>query len=658
MSLLDLTLRNVRRNFRLYTIYLFSMITGVVIYFTFLSLMFNRDVLDALRNRQNFEAGVATATTVIILFIVVFVLYANSFFMRQRKKELGMYLLYGMTEGQITRMVFYETLAIGVFSLVTGILLGGLLSKLFGRLLMNLMRYHQVISLSFPLQAVGATVVIFLLLACVISIQTHVMIRRVQLVELFHAKEKTEKPVKPSRWLALLSVTLLGAAYALLAAGRESAAWREHMGASLIVCTVGIILGTYLLFRQFAGWLLERLRRRRRYHVGNTVLWSSAIRFQIRSNTLNLTFISLFSTVILLLVSFVAVNYAVQFEAVGRNLPNDIAYEAQDASMQERLDRMIADSGHAVLDHRILETLQVEAKSTLGTAFENPEYFNPAMLLLVPQSAYNGMMELREEPEHRVRLADGEALSLSQGMDLGSITYPAGQEPRFSIAAGGTALEELKLMEKKDYALLGWASDPVRSMLKKPAVLVISDGTYAKLKPSAPVKRFELYKIAGAGRAEELSKELHELVTATPGSYYSSFADVYSKQIEGSSLLLFSGAFLALIALFALASVIYFKQLREAEDAKQQYAILRKLGVEPSEMKSVIRKQLLFVFSLPLLLGTANSGLIFKTYILDTIQDFPDLTGIFWGVMGLYGLIYLFFYLSSAGIYYRIVQVK
>ena len=226
MSLLDLTKRNVQRNFRLYTIYLLSMIIGVVIQFTFSSLMYNQDILDTLQNRDNFRNGVIIASVVVFLFIIFFILYANSFFMRQRKKEFGLYLLLGLSERQITLMVFYETLFIGAISLLSGILLGGLLSKLFGMLLMNLMQYDHVISLSFPIQAIGSTIALFFLLAIIISVQSYWMIRRVQLIELFHAKEKMEKPVQPSAFLALLSILLLGLAFFLIGSGKGSVYWQ------------------------------------------------------------------------------------------------------------------------------------------------------------------------------------------------------------------------------------------------------------------------------------------------------------------------------------------------------------------------------------------------------------------------------------------------
>lgn len=196
MNLLELTSRNIKRNFRLYTIYLVSMIIGVIIQFTFSALMYNDDIIHALKNKENFQTGVGIATVVIFLFIIFFILYSNSFFMKQRKKEFGMYLLYGMSETQITLMIFYENLFIGGISLLSGMLIGGLLSKFFGMLLMNLMEYNEVISLNFPIEAIGSTVGLFILLAVIISVQSFFMIRRVQIVELFHAQSKKGKTFK------------------------------------------------------------------------------------------------------------------------------------------------------------------------------------------------------------------------------------------------------------------------------------------------------------------------------------------------------------------------------------------------------------------------------------------------------------------------------
>ncbi|MCK9857781.1 FtsX-like permease family protein [Paenibacillus sp. ATY16] len=652
MSLFDLTIRNVKRNFRLYSIYLMSMIIGVIIQYTFSSLMYNKDIIDALQNRELFQTGVAIASVVIFLFIIFFILYANSFFMRQRKKEFGMYLLYGLNERQLVRMIFYETLVMGAISLVVGILLGGLLSKLFGMLLMNLMQYDQVISLSFPIGAMATAAGVILLIALIVSAQSYILVNRVQLTELFHAKQKAEKPVRVSPVMAVLAVLLIGIALFLICSGQYSAVWQDYGVFSLIATAIGIVGGTYLFFRQFAGWLLQLISRGRKYHEGNTVLWTSSLRFQIRGNTLNLTFISLFSAVIVMLLCFVTINYKVQFEAVGRNVPNSIAYESLDSATNQKIDEMIKGSDHDIHYHLKPEALVVEPVTERGIAFDNPEYYVPG-LWLISQKDYNELIGLRGDKQ-KVELKGMEAVALSQGSDFPK-RYSAGETPDFKVKAVGE--KTFTIVEKKDYAYLGWATDPVLSMDKKPPVFVISDEAYGQLSGGTEKKGFEIYGLSDAKNAEELSKQVHGMVVDhNQAAYYSSFADIYSKQIESSSLLLFAAGFLALIATFALASVIYFKQLREATDERLQYAILRKMGIHNRQFRSVIRKQLLFVFLPPIVLGMLYSWTIIKYYILDSVTDFPELPGIVWSIIGVFFFIYLVFYVSSANLYYRIIN--
>lgn len=653
MNLLELTSRNIKRNFRLYTIYLVSMIIGVIIQFTFSALMYNDDIINALKNKESFQTGVGIATVVIFLFIIFFILYSNSFFMKQRKKEFGMYLLYGMSEAQITLMIFYENLFIGGISLLSGMLIGGLLSKFFGMLLMNLMEYNEVISLNFPIEAIGSTVGLFLLLAVIISVQSFFMIRRVQIVELFHAQSKKEKTFKSSPFLAILSIILLGIAVYLVARGKDSAYWQEHVSACLIIVTIGLIGGTYLFFRQFTGWLLQVFSNRKTFYEGNTVLWVSSLRFQIRSNTLNLTFITLFSAVLILLIGFVTINYKVQFEAVGMNLPNDLAFQTNDKNTSKQINQIIKKSGHSMKTYNKIEGLVSKSKTSRAIAFENPEYFTKEILLF-SEKDYNKIVSNRGKNE-KVDLNGMEAVSLSQGTDFPKV-YSASKQPQFTITIDRDYT--FNLVEKKDYALLGWGTDPVKSMIIKPAVLVVSNEAYEDLKIHAVNQSFEIYQIKDVKNAVELSKKVHSIVTKTPNAYYSSFADVYSKQIEGSSLMLFSACFLAIIALFALASVIYFKQLREATEEQRLYAILRKIGTTNKIMKSVIRKQLLFVFMPPLLLGIMHSWLILKYYMLDSVKNFPELSNVIIGVLISYTLIYILFYLSSTSIYYKIVNQK
>lgn len=137
--------------------------------------------------------------------------------------------------------------------------------------------------------------------------------------------------------------------------------------------------------------------------------------------------------------------------------------------------------------------------------------------------------------------------------------------------------------------------------------------------------------------------------------YYSAYGDVYSIQIESSSTLLFGSCFLAFIALFALASVIYFKQMQEATEAKSRFMMLQKIGVKDRTVKNVINKQLLFIFLPPLFIGLCHSYMILKYYILDTLTDY-DLTNIVVSILAIYMIVYIVFYVTAVKVYTFIIK--
>src|SRR5690606_36649866 len=133
-------------------------------------------------------------------------------------------------------------------------------------------------SIAFPAEAVGSTILLFIVLIVIISAQSYWGIGRVQLVELFHAKEKMERPIKFSLFLAVVSIVLLAMAFFLISRERTSGFWQDYSTASLIAVTIGIIGGTYLFFRQFSGWLLQTMSRSKKFHEGNKMLWASSLR--------------------------------------------------------------------------------------------------------------------------------------------------------------------------------------------------------------------------------------------------------------------------------------------------------------------------------------------------------------------------------------------
>lgn len=648
MNLVDLSWRNMKRNFRLYTIYFISMLVGVVIYFTFSGLMFNKDVVAAIQNKENYKMVISLASVIVFLFIVFFILYSNSFFMKQRKKEFGMYLLYGMKERQVAAMVFFETLFLSAISVFSGILIGGLLSKFFGAILMNLMRYNEDISFAFPLEAIVSTVLLFALLIIIITIQSYFNVRRVQLVELFHAKEKRDKPFTFSFGLALLSIILIAGSYYMITIG-DTDIWKDHFKETLAAVTVALIAGTYLFFRQFSGWMLQKLSQRNNYLIGSKMLWISSLRFSIRGNTVNFTFNSLISAIVIFTVGFIAVDYAVKGEVVKKEFPNHIAFSTQDNATQRQIEQLMNDS-HPIIDHETITGIQTEKIQNRNAFFSHPEYYTEEFYLF-PESQLNAIVDLRKAGE-KADLKGEEAIVLTRGIDEPE-KYKSSQ-PEMTVLEDNT----FRVVEKIRYPLLSIPTSPGGNTKPQPSVLVISNEAFENLREHHTLSSFEIYQIEDPKTSNDVSREIYDLVMKTEGAYYSAYIDMYSVDTESSSLILFSVAFFAVIALFALGSVIYFKQLREATEEREHYAILRKIGVDDKEMKKIIRKQLLFVFLPPLLLGLLHSWFLLYYTVILVIKDLPSLTAIIFSVMGLYVLTYLIFYISSVSIYYKIVSEK
>ncbi|WP_147535211.1 ABC transporter permease [Bacillus marasmi] len=649
MNLIDLSWRNMKRNFRLYTIYFISMLVGVVIYFTFSGLMFNEDVVAAIQNKENYKTVIFIASIIVFLFIVFFILYANSFFMKQRKKEFGMYLLYGMKEVQVATMVFFETLFLSAIAVSSGILIGGLLSKFFGRVLMNLMHYKEDISFAFPLEAIVSTILLFALLIIIITFQSYISVRRVQLVELFHAKAKMDKPLKFSFGLAFLSLVLIGASYYMITLGGDTAIWKEHFKETFAATTLTLIVGTYLFFRQFSGWILQRMCKSKNYFMGDKLLWISSLRFSIRGNTVNFTFNSLISAIVIFAVGFIAVDYAVKADVVKKEFPNHLAFSTQDVEAQKQIEQIINDS-HPIIAHETITGIQTKNIESRNMVYSHPEYYTEEFYLF-PESQLNAVVDLRGVGK-KVDVEADEAIVLSRGIDE-PYRYKSPQ-PEMTVLENST----FRIVEKIRYPLLSIPTSPGGNTKPQPSVLIISDEAFANLKETQEVSSYEIYQIEDPKTSNDVSRKVYDIVMENEGAYYSAFIDMYSLDTESSSLLLFSVAFYAVIALFALGSVIYFKQLREATEERENYAILRKMGVEDKEMKKIIRKQLLFVFLPPLILGLLHSWFLLYYTVISLIKDLPSLTTIIFSVMGMYVLTYIIFYVSSTSIYFKIINEK
>lgn len=168
MTLIDIVKKNLKQNLRHYAIYFFSLIVSVTIYYIFLTLRYDEQVQAAIGEKVNVENLFQVATVLLIIFVAFFVFYMNNFFLKKRKKEIGLYHLVGLEKRTIGMMLFIENIVLGIGSLIVGVLIGTLLSRLFTLLLFQLMKVDVIISLSFSSQALMQTIFVFVILLFIV----------------------------------------------------------------------------------------------------------------------------------------------------------------------------------------------------------------------------------------------------------------------------------------------------------------------------------------------------------------------------------------------------------------------------------------------------------------------------------------------------------
>lgn len=263
MTLFSLARKNIQRNLSNYFLYIASMVFSIVIYFTFVTLKYNDDLSALKQSSQQIKGLMSASSVVLLFFIVIFMAYSNSFFMKKRKKEVALYSLLGVRKQKIGLMLFFENLVIGLVSLVFGILLGFFMSQGLLMILVRLMGYEVVGSLTFSMEALINTTGIFTLLFLFTSLQGYRVIYQFKLIDLFHADKQGEQIPRASLVAALLGTVFIAFGYYTAASDMfTSKIWRFFTVLGTPLMVIGVtIAGTYLLFHSVSVFVLTALKK-------------------------------------------------------------------------------------------------------------------------------------------------------------------------------------------------------------------------------------------------------------------------------------------------------------------------------------------------------------------------------------------------------------
>lgn len=613
--LFSLSVKNFKKSIRDYSIYFFTMILGIAVFYIFNAIETQTAMMEVTKTKAaiiDMMNGVMDGVSIFVSFILGYlIVYASRFMLKKRKMEFGVYMTLGMSRVKIAGILWMETIWMGVISLVAGLLVGMGISQFMSLMVSHLFqadvsRFVFVISW----KAVVKSILYFLIIYTVVMILNTIAISRTKLIDFMTAGRKKEKNLLKNPVVSvvifLLAWGILGYAYYNVTAGSENLESEFQVLAQVLF---GIV-GTILVFWSFAGffmWILGKMPKIYYKKINSFV-------FGELSNKLNSTVIScsvicllIFMTICILFSAFARKDFK---EAEAKKLaPVDIS--------------MVKDLGDGKTIEEIMEEKDISGKDfqdTLNlTTYELPEvtqgnivgdavdrerfgeaYLNQQIELL-SVSTYNQAAEKYHLPTYELEenqyliIADMESA-------VGIFNMGLKENPELSIK-GKTYYPKEKTCQD-GFLMMNY--DP-----QNMGFILVPDSV--KFTEAEQKKNYFIADYAKDTKAfrEKMDEEFFERLNGEKRDefsvYFTTQSSVYDDSIGSSAMYIFLGLYLGTCFLISGSAVLSLKMLSDAADSKEKYRILQKLGCDQKQICRGLRKQNGMVFLLPVILAAVHS---------------------------------------------------
>ena len=648
-----LALRNLKNNRRVTLPYLLSGAGIILMFYCITALTLGIDE-EAMYGGSSVSAMMGFGVFVIALFALLFLFYTNSFLIKRRKKELGLYNILGMEKRHIARVLVIETLLTALCSLALGLGLGILSSRLLFWALGLVVGAAVPIAFTVPLPAVTGTLMLFGAIYLLTLGYNLLQLKLSRPIELLRGGETGEKEPKAHWLLAVLGAVLLGAGYYL------ALTVQDPLSALLLffVAVVLVILGTYLLFLTGITALLKLLKKNKRfYYKLNHFTAVSGMLYRMKQNAAGLASICILFTALLVTVSTTFSLYTSMDGLLRARYPRNVLVSAYGANQEAKdlIRRNVAETAEHLglsLEHVIDREGWNITTARVGKELHTQE---------VPSDAY-AVVEIFTEREFE--RFSGQEVNLSENQVL--LFDPLGTFP-----AGDTLTIEGNNFEivPSDYEM---PDASTMAQIYEQYYLVFQSGAVVErlLAPSgsniAPTFSYD-FDLAGASAQDiqSFSDALGDKDFSGPGVSYQQllWEDSSSSRQDFLNLyggLFFLGLFLGVLFLLGTALIIYYKQVSEGYEDAKRFTIMQQVGMSHREVKRSIHSQILLVFFLPLLTAVLHLAFAFpmlqKILLVMGLADFWLIFLSTLGCVGVFALCYLAIYALTARTYYHLVE--
>lgn len=656
-----LAITNIKNNRQFYFPYLLTGIITVAMFYIMCALESNPGI-QSMPGAKDLGLILRLGIGVIGIFAVIFLFYTNSFIIKRRKKELGIYNILGMEKRHIAKILSKEAFFTAIIAIGGGLVTGVLFHKLACMLLYRMIGFNGGITFSFSKKGVMITAILFAIVYLLTYIYDLFQVQLANPIELLQSGNKGEREPKTKAIMAVLGVLCLGAGYFIAITTKNPI----KALTLFFVAVILVIIGTYLLFTAGSIALLKILRRNKGYYYQTKHFTSvSGMIYRMKQNAVGLANICILSTMVLVAVSTTVSLYVGVEDIMKERYPNEINIRAyydtgapSEDSIAPIVEKSVKESGRKIRHEEDYLELYFAAIKDQGQYSLDKEKVKTAgdrvsgFVVLTREDCkkkYNE--EIPELAENEVALFTIKKTNMDT-LVLENRSYHVKEIKQFQNTEDFETIADI--MDEYYYVIVNDVQD--MELLWQLQKEIYQEN-------SSSISRQVRLDIDGDS---EQKKECFENIKTALGpeqakarilidSRQSNLDEFY--QIYGGFL--FLGLFLGILFLMITVLIIFYKQISEGYDDKERFSIMEKVGMSNNEVKATIRSQVRTVFFLPILMAAVHVGMAFpmikRLLSLFGLSNTALFAGCMAGTILVFALIYLLVFLKTSKTYYKIV---
>ena len=656
-----LAITNIKNNRQFYFPYLLTGIITVAMFYIMCALESNPGI-QSMPGAKDLGLILRLGIGVIGIFAVIFLFYTNSFIIKRRKKELGIYNILGMEKRHIAKILSKEAFFTAIIAIGGGLVTGVLFHKLACMLLYRMIGFNGGITFSFSKKGVMITAILFAIVYLLTYIYDLFQVQLANPIELLQSGNKGEREPKTKAIMAVLGVLCLGTGYFIAITTKNPI----KALTLFFVAVILVIIGTYLLFTAGSIALLKILRRNKGYYYQTKHFTSvSGMIYRMKQNAVGLANICILSTMVLVAVSTTVSLYVGVEDIMKERYPNEINIRAyydtgvpSEDSIAPIVEKSVKESGRKIRHEEDYLELYFAAIKDQGQYSLDKEKVKTA------GDRVSGFVVLTREDckkkynEEIPELAENEvALFTIKKTDMDTLvlenrSYHVKEIKQFQNTEDFETIADI--MDEYYYVIVNDVQDMERLWQLQKEIYQENSSSISRqvrldIDGDSKQKKECFENIKTALEPEQAKARI--LID----SRQSNLDEFY--QIYGGFL--FLGLFLGILFLMITVLIIFYKQISEGYDDKERFSIMEKVGMSNDEVKATIRSQVRTVFFLPILMAAIHVGMAFpmikRLLSLFGLSNTALFAGCMAGTILVFALIYLLVFLKTSKTYYKIV---